>query len=68
MFENSLTYKRTMKRKAYMDALEQAKTDGKDWKVKQLESKLSIMNKKYFTTPFWDSSSKGTYRKPVNEL
>lgn len=68
MFENNPTQRRLIKRKAYMDALEKAKEEGKDWKVKQLENKIAVMNKKYFTEPFWDSFTKGTYRKPANEL
>ena len=33
MFENTIAYKRIMKRKLLAAAVEQAKDDGRDWKL-----------------------------------
>lgn len=63
MFENTKAYKRILKKKALLDALAKASEEGKDWKVRQLESKLTCFDRKYYPKVFWDSS-KGTYRKP----
>lgn len=67
MFENNIVQKRVLKRKKMMDDLEQAKKDGKDWKVRQLEGKIALFNKKYYPENVWNSSEKGTYRKPKTE-
>lgn len=64
MFGNNIVQKRLLKRKKMMDDLEQAKKDGLDWKVRQLESKLYMFNKKYYPDVFWNSTEKGTYKKP----
>ena len=63
MFENNIIQRRLMKRKSYMDELEKAKEDGKDWKVRQLEGKIYEFNTKYYPNIFWNSSEKGTYIK-----
>ena len=62
MFENNIVQKRLLKRKQIMDDLEKAKNDGIDWKVRQLESKLYMFNRKHYPNVFWNSAEKGTYR------
>lgn len=37
------------------------------YKKRQLLTKIYELNKKYFPKMFWDSKSKGTYRKKKNE-
>lgn len=64
MFENNIVQKRLLKRKQIMDDFEKAKNDGIDWKVRQLESKLYMFNRKHYPNVFWNSAEKGTYRKP----
>ena len=66
MFENTIAYKRIMKRKLLTEAVEKAKEEGIDWKVRQLEGKIACFDRKYYPKVFWDSS-KGTYRKPKKE-
>ena len=63
MFENTIAYKRIMKRKLLTEAVEKAKEEGIDWKIRQSESKLVCFDKKYYPNILWDST-KGTYRKP----
>ena len=63
MFENTIAYKRIMKRKLLTEAVEKAKEEGIDWKIKQSESKLACFDRKYYPNILWDST-KGTYRKP----
>lgn len=63
MFENTIAYKRMMKRKLLTEAVEKAKEEGIDWKIRQSESKLVYFDKKYYPKVLWDSA-KGTYRKP----
>ena len=62
MFENTIAYKRIMKRKLLAEAVEKAKEEGIDWKIKQSESKLACFDRKYYPKVLWDSA-KGTYRK-----
>lgn len=64
MFENNIVQKRLMKRQSYMNALEKAKEEGNEWKVRQLEGKIYEFNRKHYPNIFWNSSEKGTYRKP----
>lgn len=63
MFENTVAYRRVMKKKALMDALEKAKEENNEWKIRQLEGKIACFDKKYYPKVFWDGS-RGTYRKP----
>ena len=63
MFENTVTYRRVMKKKALMDALEKAKEENNEWKIRQLEGKIACFDRKYYPNVLCDSS-KGTYRKP----
>ena len=63
MFENTVTYIRVMKKKALMDALEKAKEENNEWKIRQLEGKIACFDRKYYPNVLWDSS-KGTYHKP----
>ena len=63
MFENTVAYRRVMKKKALMDALEKAKEENNEWKIRQLEGKIACFDRKYYPNVLWDSS-KGTYRKP----
>lgn len=63
MFENTVTYRRVMKKKALMDALEKAKEENNEWKIRQLEGKIACFDRKYYPNVLWDNS-KGTYRKP----
>ena len=63
MFENTVTYRRVMKKKALMDALEKAKKENNEWKIRRLEGKIACFDRKYYPNVLWDSS-KGTYRKP----
>lgn len=63
MFENTIAYKRIMKRKLLTEAVEKAKEEGIDWKIRQSESKLVCFDRKYYPNILWDST-KGTYRKP----
>ena len=63
MFENTVTYRRVMKKKALMDTLEKAKEENNEWKIRQLEGKIACFDRKYYPNVLWDSS-KGTYRKP----
>lgn len=62
MFENTIAYKRIMKRKLLAEAVEKAKEEGIDWKIRQSESKLVCFDRKYHPNVLWDST-KGTYRK-----
>ena len=63
MFENTVTYRRVMKKKTFMDALEKAKKENNEWKIRQLEGKIACFDRKYYPNVLWDSS-KGIYRKP----
>ena len=63
MFENTIAYKRIMKRKLLTEAVEKAKEEGIDWKIRQSEGKLACFDRKYYPNILWDST-KGTYRKP----
>ena len=63
MFENTIAYKRIMKRKLLAEAVEKAKEEGIDWKIRQSEGKLACFDGKYYPKVLWDSA-KGTYRKP----
>lgn len=63
MFENTVAYRRVMKKKTLMDALEKAKEENNEWKIRQLEGKIACFDRKYYPNVLWDSS-KGTYRKP----
>ena len=63
MFENTVAYRRVMKKKALMDALEKAKEENNEWKIRRLEGKIACFDRKYYPNVLWDSS-KGTYRKP----
>lgn len=63
MFENTVAYRRVMKKKALMDALEKAKEENNEWKIRQLEGKIACFDRKYYPNVLWDSS-KGTHRKP----
>ena len=63
MFENTVAYKRIMKRKLLAEAVEKAKEEGIDWKIRQSESKLACFDRKYYSKVLWDSA-KGTYHKP----
>lgn len=67
MFENNITEKRLLKRKKIMDDIEKEKENNNNWKVNQLESKLYEFNRKYYPKIFWNSSEKGTYKKPKVE-
>ena len=62
MFENTIAYKRMMKRKLLVEAVEKAKEEGIDWKIRQSESRLACFDKKYYPNILWDGT-KGTYRK-----
>ena len=62
MFENTVAYRRVMKKKALMDALEKAKGENNEWKIKQLEGKIACFDRKCYPNVLWDGS-KGTYRK-----
>ena len=66
MFENTIAYKRIMKRKLLAEAVEKAKEEGIDWKIRQSESKLVCFDRKYYPNILWDSA-KGTYRKPKED-
>lgn len=63
MFENTQAYKRSLKKEKLIAALEEAKANGNEWEIKQLEAKLANFNRKNYPKIFWDSS-KGTYTKP----
>lgn len=63
MFENTIAYKRIMKRKLLAEAVEKAKEEGIDWKIRQSEGKLACFDRKYYPKVLWDNA-KGTYRKP----
>lgn len=62
MFENTNTHKRMMKKEVLLQAVEKAREEGIDWKIRQLEGKLACLNRKYYPNKVWDSSN-GTYRK-----
>jgi len=62
MIENTVAYRRVLKKKNLLDALAKANEDGIDWKIKQLEGKIAYFDRKYYPKVFWDSS-KGTYHK-----
>lgn len=62
MFGNTDAYKRIMKKKLLMDALEKAKEEGNEWKIRQAQGKLDCYNKKYYPNMIWDSNN-GAYRK-----
>ena len=62
MFENTIAYKRIMKRKLLAESVEKAKEEGIDWKIRQSEGKLACFDRKYYPNILWDST-KGTYRK-----
>ena len=62
MFENNIIEKRILKRKMLMDELEKAKTEGIDWKIRQLEEKLYKFNSKHYPKVLWEYG-KGTYVK-----
>ena len=47
MFENTIAYKRIMKRKLLAEAVEKAKEEGIDWKIRQSEGKLVCFDRKY---------------------
>lgn len=68
MFENNRAEVKLLKKQKIMDAIDIAKKEGKEWKVKQLESKLYIFNKKNYPNILWNSSEKGTYKKPKKEV
>lgn len=53
MFDNTLTYKRMLKKQYYQDEIKKAQEDGKDWKVKQLESKLKMFERKYYPNIYY---------------
>ena len=63
MFENTIAYKRIMKRKLLAEAVEKAKEEGIDWKIRQSESRLACFDKKCYPKVLWDGT-KGTYHKP----
>ena len=63
MFENTVAYKRIMKRKLLAEAVEKAKEEGIDWKIRQSEGKLACFDRKHYSKVLWDSA-KGTYHKP----
>lgn len=63
MFENTQAYKRSLKKEKLIAALEEAKANGNEWKIKQLESKLANFNMKNYPKKIWDGS-RGTYVKP----
>jgi len=67
MFENTLAFKHSLKKNKLLDQLEKAKDAGKDWLVKQIEEKLDILNKKYYSNVFWNSAELGTYKKEENK-
>lgn len=62
MFENTNIHKRIMKKEALLQAVEKAREEGVDWKIRQAESKLAIFEKKNYPNIVWDSA-KGTYNK-----
>ena len=62
MFENTVAYRRVMKKKGLMDALEKAKEENNEWKIRQLEGKIACFDRKYYPNVLWDSYN-GTYRK-----
>ena len=62
MFENTIAYKRIMKRKLLAEAVEKAKEEGIDWKIRQSEGKLACFDRKHYPNILWDGA-KGTYRK-----
>lgn len=64
MIENTIAYRRVLKKKNLLDALAKANEEGNEWKIKQLEGKIACFDRKYYPNVVWDSS-KGTYRKPV---
>ena len=63
MFENTVAYKHIMKRKLLAEAVEKAKEEGIDWKIRQSESKLAYFDRKYYPNILWNST-KGAYHKP----
>ena len=63
MFENTLAYKRMLKKENLTKELEKAKEDNNIWKIKQLEAKINSFNRKYYPTVVWDSTAKGTLNK-----
>ncbi len=63
MFEDNITTKRLLKRKSYMEALEKAKEENNDFKVRQLEGKIAMFNRKHYPENHWNSKEKGTYVK-----
>lgn len=63
MFENTIAYKRIMKRKLLAESVEKAKEEGIDWKIRQSESRLACFDRKYYPKALWDGT-KGTYHKP----
>ena len=63
MFENTIAYKRIMKRKLLAESVEKAKEEDIDWKIRQSESRLACFDKKYYPKVLWDGT-KGTYHKP----
>ena len=63
MFENTIAYKRIMKRKLLAEAVEKAKEEGIDWKIRQSEGKLACFDRKYYPK-ILRARAKGTYHKP----
>lgn len=63
MIENTIAYKRTLKKENLLKQLEDAKKSNKDGLVRQLESKIALLERKWHPTVFWDSYNKGAYRK-----
>lgn len=60
MFGESIISKRVEKKNKLLLQLEEAKAQKKDWKVKQIESKIYDFEKKYYPKVLF---SGGTYRK-----
>ena len=67
MFENNIIQRKLIKRKNMMDKLKDAEDNNKDWEANQLISKIHSFNNIYYPRVFWDSSTKGTYRKKANK-
>lgn len=49
------------------ETLENEYANATGYKKRQLLTKIYELNKKYFPKMFWDSKSKGTYRKKKND-
>lgn len=62
MFEKSNIYRYVLKKNKLINDLEEAKKEKKDYKIKQIENKIEVLNKKHSPKIIW-GGEKGTYKK-----